>query len=261
MKMNRKILYGYHILDGVMTIQPQEAEVVKRIFTDYISGTSQREITDALNADGVIYDPNGAVNWSTRTISSLLRNRHYIGADGYPALLDSETFLAAQKHLRNRRTFRTRPILRLQDKLYCQNCGGRLKQTYGSGDIRPDTLYLRCKQCNSKAAIPDDELLAVIKEQAAEYVPLPPTPPTAAYSPSGEVVRLTNAINRGLERPEQPEEVVSLILQGISARYECIPSENPPIDLLRIIDEGQLEKAVQSIAISAGNEPTVTFKR
>jgi hypothetical protein len=122
-------------------------------------------------------------------------------------------------------------------------------------------LYLRCKQCNSKAAIPDDELLAVIKEQAAEYVPLPPTPPTAAYSPSGEVVHLTNAINRGLERPEQPEEVISLILQGISARYECIPSENPPIDLLRIIDEGQLEKAVQSIAISAGNEPTVTFKR
>ena len=35
--MNRKILYGYQIHDGALTIQPQEAEVVKRIFAAYLS--------------------------------------------------------------------------------------------------------------------------------------------------------------------------------------------------------------------------------
>lgn len=39
----------------------------------------------------------------------------------------------------------------------------------------------------------------------------------ATYVPSGEVIRLTNAINRALEHPETPEDVVDLILRGISA--------------------------------------------
>lgn len=43
-----------------------------------------------------------------------------------------------------------------------------------------------------------------------------------SYIPSGEVIRLTNAINRGLEHPDTPEDVVALILQGISARYDCL---------------------------------------
>lgn len=44
----------------------------------------------------------------------------------------------------------------------------------------------------------------------------------ATYDPSSKVIRLANAINRGLENPGKPEEVVSLILQGIAARYECL---------------------------------------
>lgn len=52
----------------------------------------------------------------------------------------------------------------------------------------------------------------------------PPVEETAAatYIPSSEVVRLANAINRGLENPGKPEEVISLILQGAAARYECL---------------------------------------
>lgn len=43
-----------------------------------------------------------------------------------------------------------------------------------------------------------------------------------SYTPSNEVIRLTNAINRGLENPSTPEDVAALILQGISARYDCL---------------------------------------
>ncbi len=41
------------------------------------------------------------------------------------------------------------------------------------------------------------------------------------YAPSAEVMRIDNAINRSLEKAEQPEVVINLILQGITARYEC----------------------------------------
>ncbi len=37
--MIRKILYGYQIQDGKLVLQPQEAEVVKRIFSIYLERT------------------------------------------------------------------------------------------------------------------------------------------------------------------------------------------------------------------------------
>lgn len=43
-----------------------------------------------------------------------------------------------------------------------------------------------------------------------------------SYTPSDEVIHLTNAINRGLENPSTPEDVAALILRGISARYDCL---------------------------------------
>lgn len=46
--------------------------------------------------------------------------------------------------------------------------------------------------------------------------------PARSYSPSSEVIRLANAINRGLEHPDKPEDVVALILRGVSARYDCL---------------------------------------
>lgn len=259
--MNRKILYGYHIQDGALTIQPQEAEVVKRIFAAYLSGTLQRKISDDLNADGLIYSQSRP-EWTKYRISFILKNPRYMGADGYPALLDSETFQTVQQSIRKqrgKRTVRDRPVLCLRDRLYCQRCGGRLKRIFGGNSKRPDTLYLQCEQCGSRPVIPDDTLLAEIERQAAEYTPTAPA--TAAYAPSGEVVRLTNAINRGLEHPEQPEEVVSLILQGISARYDCLPSETPSIDLPRLLQEERYEQAIQSITISADSTVSVTFKQ
>ena len=35
-----------------------------------------------------------------------------------------------------------------------------------------------------------------------------------ADAPSAEVIRLSNAINRGLDQPDSPEAVMALILQG-----------------------------------------------
>ena len=54
--------------------------------------------------------------------------------------------------------------------------------------------------------------------------------------------------------------MVSLILQGISARYECLPSEAPPMDLPRLLEEERFAQAVQSITISADSTVSVTFK-
>lgn len=70
--------------------------------------------------------------------------------------------------------------------------------------IRDKTAHYRKKEKPPKASLPIEEISDM------------------TYIPSSEVVRLTNAINRGLECPDKPEDVVNLIAKGISARYNCL---------------------------------------
>ena len=116
--------------------------------------------------------------------------------------------------------------------------------------------YLRCAECGGEAVIPDAELLAEVERQAAEYTP----PSEGGYTPSEDTVRLTNAINRGLERPEHPEDVVALILRGISARYACFEAPAASPDTQRLIREKAYAQAIKYITITAENAVTVTFK-
>ena len=250
--MNRKILYGYQIQDGKLIIQPQEAEVVKRIFSTYLEGTYQWKIADILNADSVLYSQERP-QWTMHRVGFILKNPRYTGTDGYPVLIDAGTFQTAQEIIQKRKkTVRRsdRPALRYREKLRCGECGSPLKRRH-SGQKRNDTLYLQCEGCGIRTEIKDFDFLAEVERQTAAYTPSEQS--AVVYEPSAEAVRLTNAINRGLERPDQPEEIVKLILQGVSARYECFPQEANLIDI-------HGERAIQYITISADNAVTVTFK-
>ena len=254
--MNRKVLYGYQIEDGKLVPQPQEAAVVSRIFALCLEGKFQWEISDILNAEGIQYSPDCPA-WTKFKISLTLRNQRYAGADGYPVLIGSETFQSVQTFLQKKwgkHVHRERPVSVLRETLRC-SCGGRLKRWFSSVH-RADTLYLRCAECGGEVVIPDEELLAEVERQAAGYIP----PAEGGYTPSEDTVRLTNAINRGLEKPERPEEVVALILQGISARYACFETPAASPDTQRLIREKAYAQAIKYITITAGNAVTVTFK-
>ena len=84
-------MYGYQIQDGKLVLQPQEAEVVKRIFSIYLEGTYQWKIADILNDDGVLYSQERP-QWTMHRVGYILKNPRYMGADGYPAIIDVMTF-------------------------------------------------------------------------------------------------------------------------------------------------------------------------
>lgn len=250
--MIRKILFGYQIQDGELIIQPQEAAAVRRIFSLYLGGEYQWKIADILNADSITYSQERP-QWNKYRTAFILKNPRYMGADDYPVIVDGNTFQMAQDVLQKRRKSKKRidrPVLRYGEILRCGQCGGRLKRQF-SGKKRADTLYLQCGGCGARIRIMDADLLAEIERQTAEYIP--PERNVMPYEPSGEVVRLTNAINRGLERPKQPEDIARLILQGISARYDCFAGETSPMN-------GSSGPAIQYITITAENAVMVTFK-
>ena len=253
--MNRKILYGYQIQDGELSAHPQEAEGVKRTFSLYLSGMTQQQIADALNAEGFPYSEESPV-WSRPRVVQTLRNSRYMGEKGYPALVDDETFCAAQTMRAERvRKWGDHPALCLVRKLRCGHCGHSLRRL--SQSQWKHTLRFHCDGCGMSVTIPDADLLTEVERQAAEYTPPADSP---GYAPSEDSVRLTNAINRGLEKPEHPEEVTALIMQGISARYACFPTQMTSTDILRLLKEKDYDQAIRYITITAENAVTVTFR-
>ena len=256
---NRKILYGYLIQKGESVIQPQEAITVKRIATLYLDGLSYQKIADTLNNAGIPFCEEVPL-WNKHKVKRLLENPRYTGADGYPAIIDNETFQAIQNKIRdkteNYSRAEKRPALSLKDYLRC-HCGGDLHRTAGP-NRRKDTLYLKCGTCGQPFKISDADLLSETSKQMASHN----APAKETYAPSSEVIRLTNAINRGLEHPDKPEDIVSLILQGVSARYDCCPGpiESNASNRPAVVDFKSFGQAVSYITISEENAITVHFK-
>ena len=64
--------------EGNLIIEPAEAEVVKRIYREYLEGASLLQIGRGLEADGIL---TGAVKtkWRPETLKKILQNEKYIG--------------------------------------------------------------------------------------------------------------------------------------------------------------------------------------
>ena len=72
-----RVPYGYKKVDGALLIEEKQAEVIKRIFSLYLSGTGAKAIAVLLNDDN-IPSPTGT-KWNNVTVLKILRQEKYIG--------------------------------------------------------------------------------------------------------------------------------------------------------------------------------------
>ena len=139
--------------DGKPEIVPEEAEVVRRIYSLYLKGCTVREICRILKEDGIPTPRGKNCNWSVSTAVSILRNEKYKGdallqkvytsdflnkkskknngelrqfyvKDSHPAIIDEATFDLVQEEMarRGKEAGRggTSPLSR---KVFCGECG------------------------------------------------------------------------------------------------------------------------------------------
>lgn len=64
--------------EGHLVIEPTEAEVVKRIYREYLEGSSLLQIARGLETDGIL-TAAGKAKWRSTTLQKILRNEKYIG--------------------------------------------------------------------------------------------------------------------------------------------------------------------------------------
>jgi len=90
-QVNHNCFLGYtKDADGHLIVDPEQAEIVKRIYREYLEGKSMDKIAAGLEADGILTGA-GKTKWHTNTINKILRNEKYIG-DAIPVRLSRTNF-------------------------------------------------------------------------------------------------------------------------------------------------------------------------
>ena len=71
-------MLGYCLKDGQLTIIPEEAEIVRMIYEDYLSGMGRLAVANKLN-DLHVPTVRGGKEWREGAIYLILRNEKYTG--------------------------------------------------------------------------------------------------------------------------------------------------------------------------------------
>lgn len=188
--------YGYEWEGSRMVIHPEQAEIVKRIFTETLDGKGSEAIAAGLNADGI--KPKRGERWNATTIRGMLGNEKYTGdvifqktftdsqfnrhrnvgqrdrymaAEHHEAIISREDFEAAAEIIAQRasekgvvkgsRKYQNQYVF--SGKIICGECGETFKRRlHSSVGSRYTawccTMHLENKEKCSMLFVRDDEL-------------------------------------------------------------------------------------------------------
>ena len=191
-------MLGYRYEDGTLVVEPTEAEIVSRIFTEYLGGSGMTAIAKRLNADGI---PTRFGNdWGKTSVGKVLQNYAYTGnlllqkyrrmdhltkrdepnngelpkyhiTDAHEAIISLRSFNAAQEEMKRRASKHTHPGVKHKEypfsgKITCAGCGKHYRRKVKeTGPVWICTTYNTYGKaaCPSKA-IPESILEAIADE-------------------------------------------------------------------------------------------------
>lgn len=193
--VNLRFMYGYNIDDGEITINEEEAEIVRMIFNDYLNGMGTTSIAKKLSQMKV-ERPRGG-KWNSERVAEILRNEKYAGVallqkkyvedhltktlvrnkgdlpqyyveNSHPAIIDKDTFEKVQYIMEERRNkFAGKKVpYPFTSKLICENCGKKYRRKLSHGRVYwVCSTYTRHGKdyCNSRQ-IPEEILLEITSE-------------------------------------------------------------------------------------------------
>lgn len=207
---NKIIPYGYRRVDGEMVIEPYEAAVIRRIYTEHISGNGIRVIAHILEKEGLHY--KGKTTWRGNTINGLMSNNVYTGATGLPKIIEPEIYdrsMALKKQRLKKGNTATRETVELRKMVVCEHCGvilARTAQTYKG----KRTEYWRCKnpECRPLGYVLTSEMLekAVMETIGMATATEMKVQPIIQYQPNNSIIKKEKEIAQMMDSTQSDHE-------------------------------------------------------
>jgi DNA invertase Pin-like site-specific DNA recombinase len=199
-------MYGYDFKDGKLTVIPEEADVVRMIFADYLGGMGKPAIVKKLTRLGV--PTKGGGRWNESTIGGILANEKFIGdmclqkgfitdhitkrhkpnkgelpkyyvEGSHEAIISRDTFDAVQAERARRAAKVNRPAPRVFSEfsgvIRCGRCGARFRRSINGAGTKYAKVTWACMtyihrgkdECPARR-IPED----ILKAKCAEVLGL-----------------------------------------------------------------------------------------
>lgn len=196
-------MLGYRLVDGTLQIVPEEAEIVKMIFNDFLSGMGKNIIMKKLNRMEIPTMRGGL--WRENTLFGILTNEKYTGnmllqktysldhiskktivnhgerpmyyvENSHEAIIDKDTFELAQQELRRRAEKVDIPKPRpapypFTSLLCCGLCGKRFRRKIANAGSKYEKPVWICPTFNTygKSACPSQQIPeAILTATASE---------------------------------------------------------------------------------------------
>lgn len=192
---NRKLPFGYRMELGEVVIHPQEAEVVKDIFRQYILGASYKVLLERLREQEVPYDQGRL--WNKNMVARILEDKRYIGGSGWPVIIIAEDHSRAME----KRSGKTSP-----------------------SQITEAQKVLRRLSGGSSAGYPEEQILHLLNQLIA--APEKIATPQAATIGSRRVTELQAALAQELNQQPVDESTAKRLATELAvARYEAIGNQ------------------------------------
>lgn len=238
---HRYIPFGYQMQDGVVQLHPNEALVVKRIFTAYMNGSSLITIAENLTKEKIEYFPN-KYDWNRNRVKRILDDQRYLGDDTYPPIINEDIYEKVQVLKSDRNTQknvdRENHASNITIPVVCPECGERLQRKHNCRNTEAELWKCTNAACNYKTKISDSELLLAITNMLNLIIDNPniiePDVSEGTSAPSLEVMRLTNEISRTLEGFDfDKEQLKNRIFECAAKKYSEIKSARHISDMLK----------------------------
>lgn len=165
MKKTRFIPYGYTIRNGRTIIEHTEADIIRQIFSAYISGASLKEIAENLTTRCIPYTEKTSV-WDKARIARIIDNVKYTGFDEYDPIIDEGIYEeAVQAKTARRRVVIEREceaINLLRNRVKCAACGAPMTRRVCTRNRVKESWTCTNNDCGCRVRISDTDLIRKI---------------------------------------------------------------------------------------------------
>ena len=119
--------FGYNIVNKRLVIDPQKADIVKRVFKLIADDYSTKQVVEILKKENIVTNTGRA--FDTRAVRLMIQNEGYTGKKGdniYPTIIDRELFLLANQQLKSVPNKGNKRSYELSGKIFCSHCNNTM---------------------------------------------------------------------------------------------------------------------------------------